>query len=506
MVMSRVARALFPPLNAPAAWSGAPDWKEDPIGLYRLLRAYYDSTGLYDAIATMAVQTGTPVPARRPLRNPAHRVVEFYVTHLWPDPLAVETDNERIVEPIEQVWQWSNWEARRRLAARQFALYGDLFIKVVSVPPAEGGRVYFQVLDTETVIDFDEDERGFLSYLLIEVDRMVRDGDVVRPVYHTEIWSRDTGLRIWERDRRMKVEELGPPTETRPLADFGIDFIPVVHAKFQDTGWKRGASAFTHALEKIDEANTQATRLHQLLFRHNNVNWALGAGGNDPAGRPLPAVRIDETLRAAGAPDNGLVELGGEQFISLPGNARLEALVPTLNYEAALAVLNAQLDEIERDLPEMAFHRIREQGEISGRAARMMMTDAIDKIIEARGNALQALARADAMALTMGAKVGIGGFGGAGTYDAGDFDHTFAHEDPIGISELEQAETDEAEARADIARHEAGWSRAEILRRRGFSDEEIAKMETEREAEAAGAAERMMDEFARGGPPPADAE
>lgn len=504
MVLSRVASRLMGSLTPAVIPVTMGDWQEDPIGLYRLLRAYYDSTGLYETLATLAQQRGVAVPARRPLRNPAHRVVEFYVTHLWPTELKLVSENDSIRAPIEQIWRWSNWGARRRLAARWFSLYGDMFLKVVSRPASEegaaDGRVYYQMIEPETVIDYDVDDRGFLTWVHIEVDQWVRQADgKLERAYYTEVWDR-TRYRTWIRDRRQKLEELGPATITLDLQEaFGIDFIPIVHAKFQDVGWKRGAGAFTHAIEKIDEANTEATRLAQLIFRHNNVNWAVSAGGNDPTGRPLPPPNVSMGALNGATPDDGTMELGGETMIRLPGTSQIQQLVPNLNYEAALSVLNAMLDEIERDLPEMAFHRLRTIGEISGRAARMMLTDAIDKIIEARGNGLQALARADAMALTIGAQLQLADFGTlGGTFEDGAFEHTFEAEDPIGISELEQAETDLAIAQAAIAQQESGITVRRTLEDRGYSEDEITAMLAERDAEREASAARVAETFNAG--------
>lgn len=517
MVMSRVARAFsgLNPLPPPLA----PEWKEDPLGLYQLLRAYYDNNGVYDGLATLALNVSAPMPARRPLRNPAHRVVEFYTSHLWPELSEETIEADKPIAPqIVQVWEWSNWDAKKRLAARQFAIYGDLFLRVVSENPVADGvegatdadkRVYFQVLDTETVIDFDEDVRGFLTFLHIEwIDKRRNEatGELVDH-YMTEMWTPRT-LRIWDKDRRMQPADLGDPTRSFDTQEsFGIDFIPVVHAKFQDAGGKRGAGSFTHALEKIDELNMQATRLHQLLFRHNNVNWAVTAGGNDATGRPMPAVAISNAndgvgaapfMRPVSAEVQGTVEMGGERFISLPGNAEITSLVPSIQYEAALNIINAQADEVERDLPELAFHRIRELGEISGRAARLMLSDAIDRVTEVRGNGLQALSRADAMALTMGKAIGIPEFATVGEFDAGDFAHTFTEEEVLAISPGERAEQEQAIAQAAILQHDSGWSWAATLRDRGFSEDEITKMQQEREAEDAAAVEQAARAFDAG--------
>lgn len=496
MFLDRVTRVL----SMPSVAQPAPDLIEDPIALYRTLRYYYHSNDLYDALAAVARESNQWAPAMKGLRNPAHRVVEFYVAHLWPDEFKLATpeggaDATALQPLVERVWQWSNWDAKRRLAARWFSNLGDLFIKVVSVPDAP--KVYFQLIDPEHVIDFETDERGFLTYLHIEVGRVVRRERETKEVVHTEIWDKAEGtFRRWERDRHVAMQQLGTPAEVRPLSYFGIDFIPVVHAMFQDVGNPRGAGAFTHALDKIDEANMQATRLHQMLFRHNDATWALQANGMDATGRPLPPPSITGS-NGRGA-DSGIVTIGDTKFVRLPGMVTLQSLVPDIHYADALAILNAQLQELEQDLPELAFHRVREKGDISGRAARIMMTDAIDKIVEARGNAMQALVRANQMALTMGKAIGITEFAGLGEFDDGGLDHHYEPRDAIAISETERWEMEEAKAQAAKAQQESGISVAQTLRDRGYTDAQIAAMQLERDGERSSTVDGVLANFDRG--------
>lgn len=495
MVMSRVASVLRMP-SLRQAEPATPEWHEDPVALYRLLRAYYHANDLYAFTQLVASERGIWAPAMKGLRNPAHRVVEFYVAHLWPEEFKVETEHEGIKKPIDQVWQWSNWDAKQRLAARWFSMLGDLFIKVVS--SRERQRVWLQIIDPEHVVDFDRDERGFVTYLHMEVPKVVRDGDTTKNVIHTEIWDKATETyRRWERDRYLDVADLGRPAEQHAFSDFGIDFVPFVHAMFQDAGNVRGAGAFTHALDKIDEANQQATRLHQMLFRNDDALWALAANAMDPSGRPMPPPRIEGAVGSS-SDNGGVVKIGALSAVRLPGMATLVPLVPNLHYGEALAILNGQLDELERDLPELAFHRIRQAGDISGRAARMMMTDAIDKILEARANGEQALVRADQMALSMGAAINLEGFAGLGDFDSGALDHDFAPREPIAISEFERWEAEKMKAEAAISQQESGISVEQTLRDRGYSKDEIADIKLERDSEQENAGQRLLRDFDRG--------
>jgi hypothetical protein len=160
----------------------------------------------------------------------------------------------------------------------------------------------------------------------------------------------------------------------------------------------------------------------------------------------------------------------------------MEYLVPNLNYAAHLDVINAQMRELEEDLPELSYYRQKELGSsITGKAVRLLLSQAVDRTIEARGNIETGLARADAMALTMGVNAGL--FRRIGTYERGDFEHTFAEREVIPFSTQEQAETLKTEV-------DAGIPLVTAARRRGWTEAELKQMATDF---AAGAQDRTAD-------------
>jgi hypothetical protein len=420
--------------------------------LYRLLKGYYHSNSLYDELNRGLYDRGVWKPAMKPLRNPAFRVVEFYAATLWPGPLdralPLTVKRDEIREPIARVWAWSNWAAQKQVSARQLAMLGDLFIKVVK--PEDGERVYFQVIDPEHVSDFDTDERGFLTYIRVDVPQAERRGDSVKRVTHTEVWTKER-YRLWVHDRQdgEEIDRLGRPRVEAPLSQLGIDFVPFVHAKFRDIGEARGQAAITPALDKIDEANLQATRLHQMLFRGNKNTWVLRANGVTGDGRPLPPPSIGGD--AGSQAGTNTVTLGDDEVWRLPGTSELQSLVPNINYDAALAVLNAMIDELRRDLPELVYDELSRMDDASGVAVRLRMTGAIDRVLEARGNAEAALVRANQMALTIGASAGL--FDRIGRFEDGDFEHGFAERTvvPETKQEAEQVALQRAQRMALLA-------------------------------------------------------
>lgn len=498
----------FPQPGVPAA---LPD-PNSAVTTYRVMRALYDNNGLYEELQAMLRTQAIWSEARMPLRNPANRVAEFYAVKLWPGadldealPIVTDVTNAKGLKvAIQTVWDWSNWAAKKQVAARWLAIYGDLFIKVVGRLPREGmendpPRVYFQLLEPETVTALEEDERGFLTYLRLDVPKIRRVGDKEESYTHTEVWDKASGLmREWDHTKgeRAALDQLGTPARTVTMAatgaeGFGIDFIPVVHAKFRDVGDQRGVSAYMHAFDKIMDVDRSATRLHQMLFRHNNVTWALHGHGKDSAGRPMPGPTVG---------DGSTITLGDERFLNLPGTSQLSPLVPNINYDAQLHVLQDDLSELERDLPELAYYRIRDLGgDLSGRAVRMLLGDAIDRVTEARGNAEAGLVRADQMALTIGSLIGafagIEGISALGTFEEGAFEHAFEKRDIIPSNSLEDAQAEQALIVAKQAKVDLGLPKVEAFKELGYSETDALRFIAEAEAEAAEMGARMLREF-----------
>lgn len=436
---------------------------------YNYLRAYFLSNGLYDVLRATLVGMGAPKEALRPLRNPAYRVVSFYSAKLWPgvlpQALPIETDNDRIIKPLQDLWQWSNWNSEKQATARSFAMYGDLFLKVATKSEGERvSRVYLQNVEPQTVTDFSADERGYLTYVRIDVPQVRRLADgKTEPYTLTEVWDKSTQtFRRWEHKKSAttSISQLGTPTDERPFGAFGIDFIPLVWQPFIHIGDERGMAAITPALDKIDEANRQATRLHQMLFRYNKPLWAASAGGMDNSGRPLPPPRL-------GGSDGSTLELSDDpatdDVVRLPGATKLDAMVPSINYDSALNVLRDMMAEIRRDLPEMTYSELQERTDLSGIAIRYLMEAAVDRLIEARGNAEAALIRAQQMALTIGQATNL--FSGLGSYEAGDFAHTFKERPVLTLAEMERASIVQTYTQGGVpvqtATRRAGWSQAE---------------------------------------------
>jgi hypothetical protein len=454
---------------------GLIEGKLTPAEWYGILERYYKNNGLYDTLAQMLRIEGLWMQGMKPLRNPANRAVEFHVSHLWPGTLPnampISAKNSRVIDAIHQVWNWSDWGSEKQIAARKYANLGDLFIKVPTYRNAEGEvtQVFLQFLDAANVIDFKKDARKFLTYIRMDTYQMrTADDGGAEQYVRTEIWNKAMGMyEIYQHNKGKgaSIQELGDPIISKPIKDsFGFDFIPIVHAKFCDVGEQRGKNCYEHALDKIDEANMQATRLHQMLFRYNKPTTAVMANAEDTSGRPLPP----PTIEGREGETTGAVEIGDDDLWELPGYSDIKHLVPDLKYADALAILNAQMAELEADLPEILYYQLKEKGELSGKALQTVLSGAIDRALEARGNAETALVRAQQMALTIGQLRQLDGFEAdtIGTFEDGSFKHSFVEREVVPLSQKERAETvkvfTDAKMPLDFAMRQIGFSEDEI--------------------------------------------
>lgn len=440
---------------------------------YNYLDLYYGNNGLYDDLRQALVAHGVNVQLVKPLRNPAYRVVEFYAAKIWPGTLPgalpITTKNKNLIVPIERIWVMSNWNSEKQATARITAKLGDLFIKVASVGPDGGpiSRVYLQNVDPGCVTDMSVDERSFLTYIRIDIPGVRRDDKGTPEKYYTtEIWDKNTGImRRWVHKLRAdaSIEALGQPQVIKSFESMGVDFIPVVWQPFKHIGQERGQASFTPGIDKIDEVNAQATRLHQMLFRYNKPLFVASSEGKDASGRDIPPPRF------AGSDGSKLTlatDPNAEDIVRLSNTQRLDALIPSINFSAHLDAINAQMNEIAQDLPEMIYSRLQDRTDLSGVAIRYLLEAAIDKLQEARGNLDSSLVRAQQMALTIGVAGGLFADLG-GDYASGALDHTFSPRPVLNLPEKERAELIQIYTTGgvpiEIAAKRAGWSEDEVI-------------------------------------------
>jgi hypothetical protein len=173
-----------------------------------------------------------------------------------------------------------------------------------------------------------------------------------------------------------------------------------------------------------------------------------------------------------------VIELGGSKVVELPGNSKLAPIIPSLDYNALVQVLKEQQEELRNDLPELRYYDITTRSHVSGTAMRLALADAIDRVTEARGMMFGALVRANAMALTVGQRWNLPGFASnqIGTYEQGDFEHSFVRPTVIDLSPQEEAQAWGTYTQAGLPPRTTG-------RRLGWPEEDQDQLDQDRLAE-----------------------
>ena len=413
---------------------------DSPMDRYDIQEAYYKNNNLYQNLAGSGLGPGAKV---RSLRNPAHRVIEFHASHLWPEPLdelplKSKSGKEPLEKAAEEVLKWGNWGQQKEVAARRLPTLGDLYLKAED--DADSERSYPKLINPRHVTDFDKDSRGFA--IRVRLDIPIEQNGKQRT--RTEIYDKKGNyIKVWEHDRGpgAKEEALSDPItkESGALTEFNADFVPFSHGSFSNTGGERGIGAFAHALEPINELNKMASRVNDMFFRKNV--WALK---RNEAG--TGAVTVEELARISeGATADEDVEVGKEEdkdtLIRLPGTSSLESLIPNIPYEAARGLMEDQEDELSQDLPELLYYVAKDKGDPSGRAISLGLAPAQDRAKEARANGEAAILQVLKMCLTIAKNKGaFKDIGDIGSFDNDDFDLIFEKRQILPQSDIEKAE------------------------------------------------------------------
>lgn len=485
---------------------------------YAVLEAYRASHDLYGRLRrALTPEAGDEAgyAGYKNLRNPAYSIAELYSYKLTDETLGAYEGPEDIRALLHRVWEWSNWQDRQEIAARSYAVTGDMFLKAADEGEGEGARTFLQWIDPSCVTDFDEDDRGHISFVRLDFpqERRTEEGKL-QFFTETEIWNKERGYHaVYEHDgnhettladllsgeanRRINAvlvlyEELRedpPPDPNRAWT--GFDFVPIVHRKLRDAGGTRGEGVYEHALDSLDEANLLASRLHGMLFP--SVVWAV-TRLSGPSGESLPPIRIESS--ADGFSTNGptgqgelesryLMKVAGQTLMRLPGGADLKPLVPSQDVSGHAEVLDRQVADTKERLPELRYAQLIEVGQISGRAARLYLSDAVDRIGGARRKYEDGLVRAIQMCFTLARIRSIAGFEGLPEYPDEARAFAFASRDVFPVSGLEEAEEGRTLAQTRQVYHEMGLLRLR-LEEEGIEEERIERIMADAASPSAG--------------------
>lgn len=447
---------------------------------YAYFQEYYNGTAFenINSYAGALKLTNHSYKWIRTIYSPITRDVDLYVAYVYGGNLDMENGergaipiadaDDRLRQAIIQGWKWSKWGTNKQLYVRQGGIRGDTFIKVVD--DTVKSRVRMQVLDPADAKEVDFDDVGNITRIVIEYQRREKEYDATSKLctYREEIdreWFKtfkDGQPFAWYAD----VEGNGL---TQWPNEYG--FVPVGHSPHKQITTRFGAPPFYGSLGKVNEINDAASILNDSVRLATRPMY-FGAGFNKQT-----ALDMNDDNRDS-------IPLITTTSI----DAKLTPLNPATNVADGLANLQSMLNELERDMPELALYKVRDGGNLTAPGVQAAYGDAIARINEARGNYDDCLVRAQMMMVSIGGFRGYEGFRGYNldSYDKGDLAHSIA-ERPVIADKLTMTEK-------VAALQAVGNAERQILEMLDFSEATIDEIMAAKEMQKA----QAVAQFAQG--------
>jgi hypothetical protein len=459
-------------------------WSEYEARMYRYnLNDLYSSNAVYKTLKQYnAIGVNRKIDQRlykhiKGVYNPVNRYCEIYVSKVYGGELdldkleagafPVRNADDTLRALIRQQLIYANWRANKSLYVRQGNKFGDIFLKVVD--DTQRGRTRVELLDPRMVKDFKKSGDGRIEQIIIEYERMHDDG-AYRPndnmkrsqqsYVYTEIITLDS-ITTFKDGKPFAYVDDG---EGNPAVEWANDygFVPITHVLNRDEGLEWGVTGFNAALDKIDELNNQASLLNTAVKKHVDTTWMM-IGINKPDNKTVFASDESDDIK-------GLWIAGAQ-----PSEVEAKPLIPDINIADALQNIAALQAELERDMPELAMHHLRDSSQQTAPGIRAAYNDAVDKFQEAQGIYDAGISEALQMSIAISGLRGYEGYQGysADTYLNNGFEFYIAPR-PVIEDELSRMEKITA---LTSSKAPARW----IWKELGIADDEIELAEQEAE-------------------------
>lgn len=422
----------------------------------------------------------------RAIYNPVARQNRLIVSNVYQGAIDLETmtdgaipiktDNETVVDALRQVMKWSKLGQQLSLYVKWAALYGDCAIKVVD--DKAGEKVRLELLHPGKIRECEFDEVGNVKSAIIEYERV--DDANVSAMLPTRSGASEQGQRLpytyTEKITRDKFQTFknGEPFAFYTDAngngltewDNEYGFVPLVVAHYDQAGTKWGLNSFYSSLRKIDEINDAASLINDQVRKSVNLIWYFAGVRQSTELSASTAAEAKDKVPAIYAPE-------GSQPYPMIGN---------LPIADALSNLQNMLNELERDMPELALQRIREGSALTAPGVRTGYSDAIGNIQNARKNLDPALVSALQMATSIGGYNRYDGFQSftLDSYQRGDIDFDIRERPVIGDSLSKQERITALQGVSD----KPPTIQRLILKELDYADSDIDEVVAETEAKA----------------------
>ena len=402
-VWSAMVRRFYP---NPAQVGGSQPIRDLALQTQRAW-AYYDNSAFEDQPAWAAYKATYRLYRQiRSLYNPTRRLVDFYVSAVYPGtltrdgaplpdgvpiaiPLAPDTD-PALRAACGQLWSWSRWQSGKSVFVRFGAVCGSVLIEVCD--EVDDGCVRIAPVWPGLLDDLALDDDGSVAHYTLSYRATDEQGTPY--TFRKEVDAQQ--IRTYQ-DGVPTGSDGNPASYPNPYG-----FVPAVWCKHRDLGTTWGAPAMHGSYGKVDELNSLASHVHDQVHKVIGAPAVLaGDGGIAPLlgkqqkdGKRPPQSDWADPLDA---------DREGVLLLRAPAGTTVHPLVGDLNLGEAAATMAMLQTEIESDHPELAMYReLRAMSQITGPAANRVMGDTAGLLQEAQANYDLATSTICCMAVAIG--------------------------------------------------------------------------------------------------------
>src|SRR6266567_4611187 len=360
---------------------------------YNLLWSYYNNA-MFERIVTTAGALNSVTFAGgwsvykqnynlyrniRMIYNPTRRLVDFYAGQVYPGvlsedglklpdgvPLAVpfsEDTSKELKSAISQLWQWSNWQARKSVQVRFSAALGNTLIEIAD--DVEHGQVSMNVIWPGFVVDLHLDSADNVKSYAIQYLAQDETGGYL---YRKEVDKRE-----------FRYYRNGEPFDygDGQVAENPYGFCPAVWLKHVDIGGQHGSPAIAGSFGKIDELNNLTSHFHDQIHKIIGAPMLIGSS--------TAITNISQVTKRVPTADFTEPATDQESMLLLKGSAdsKVSSLAGNLDLVGTLAAMKELLTEVEQDHPELTFYKeLRAMSQVTGPAAARLVGDVANRFAE----------------------------------------------------------------------------------------------------------------------------
>ena len=389
------------------------------VARYRLLFAMYQNTN-YASVHTASIQLKTQNALYKYIRdiyNPSKRIIDFWKSHLWggaldpaagdggilPSALPIITDNEDHRTAISELWKWSRWANQKDILTWMGVLYGDVGIKVITDRNNE--HVFLQTVDPAQIEATKLDDFGrIMAYKLVDerIDPTNSDNRAIYQEFAALLRDEETGMLTGE--VQFATFKDGKPFAWPENIDRGfpdpiyirdLGFVPFIHIQNIPFGGPFGFSELQDTYTQINELNDIVSKTHDHMRLASDVD-VLFSGVDKPDATPTKTSSTGTVDDTQPNREKRLVHYAKDP------QAKATPIQTQIDLGPALEVIRDQLEQIERDHPEIQLRRLQFSANAAEGTIREARQEISSDVVNRRVNYDTALTLAMQMAISIG--------------------------------------------------------------------------------------------------------